>query len=165
MPRGGVDTFACTHRVRDRLVSLEESNSSLVGLLIWLGFRRIEVPYDRAARPSGRSGWTLRKKLRYLFDSTYSFTDLPINLLLTVGVGGVLLSLIAAAIVLVAWMFAGIGVAGYTPLMLTMLGMGSLMLSGLGVVGSYVWRTYENSKRRPSSVYTLVEDFDAHRRR
>ncbi len=165
MPRGGIDTFACTDRVRDLLLSLHETNSSLVGLLIWLGFPRAEIPYDRAARPSGRSGWTLRKKVRYLFDSIYSFTDLPINLLLATGVLGVTLSLIAAIVVLVAWMFAGIRVAGYTPLMLTMLGMGSLTLSGLGMVGSYVWRTYENSKGRPGSVYTLVEDFDAHDRR
>jgi polyisoprenyl-phosphate glycosyltransferase len=164
MPRGGVDTFACTRQVRDRLMSLEEAHSSLVGLLIWLGFRRVEIPYDRAPRPAGRSAWTLRKKVRYLFDSTYSFTDLPINLLLTVGVAGVLLSLIAASVVFLGWLLGGIRVAGYTPLMLTLLGMGSLTLSGIGVVGSYVWRTYENSKRRPDSVHTLVEDFDAHER-
>jgi glycosyltransferase involved in cell wall biosynthesis len=160
MPRGGVDVFACTRQVRDALVTLEESNTSLVGLLIWLGFNRVEVPYDRAPREHGRSGWTLRKKARYLFDSTYSFTDLPINLLLVVGVTGVLLSLCGAAVVFLAWLFVGIGVAGYTPLMLTLLIMGSLTLSGLGVVGSYVWRTYENSKRRPGAVRTLVERFD-----
>jgi polyisoprenyl-phosphate glycosyltransferase len=161
MPRGGVDVFACTRQVRDALVALDESNSSLVGLLIWLGFRRVEVPYDRAPREHGRSGWTLRRKARYFFDSIYSFTDLPINLLLTAGLTGVLLSLFGSAAVLFAWMFGGIHVAGYTPLMLTLFAMGSLTLLGLGVVGSYVWRTYENSKRRPGAVQTLVEDFDA----
>ncbi len=160
MPRGGVDVFACTPQVRDSLVALEESNSSLVGLLIWLGFRRTEVPYDRTPREHGRSGWTLRKKARYFFDSMYSFTDLPINLLFGVGVTGVLLSLLGSATVLIAWIFVGIRVAGYTPVMLTLFAMGSLMLSGLGLVGSYVWRTYENSKRRPGAVHTLVESFD-----
>jgi glycosyltransferase involved in cell wall biosynthesis len=161
MPRGGVDVFACTPEVRDALLGLEESNTSLVGLLIWLGFRRVEVPYDRRPRLHGRSAWTSRKKVRYLLDSVYSFTDLPINLLLGVGVSGVLLSLIGALGVFVAWLLGDINVAGYTPLMLTLLVMGSLTLSGLGVVGSYVWRTYENSKRRPGAVKTLVEDFDA----
>jgi glycosyltransferase involved in cell wall biosynthesis len=160
MPRGGVDVFACTPKVRDALLALEESNSSLVGLLIWLGFERAEIPYDRQPRERGRSGWTFRKKLRYLLDSIYSFTDLPINLLLVAGVSGVLMSLLGALVVLLAWLL-GTNVAGYTPLMLTLLVMGSLTLSGLGLVGSYVWRTYENSKRRPGAVKTLVENFNA----
>lgn len=159
MPRGGVDVFACTREVRDALQTLRESNSSLMGLLIWLGYRRVEVPYDRAPRPSGHSGWTLRKKVRYLLDSIYSFTDLPINLLLAVGVTGVLLSSIGGIIVLLGWALADVHVAGYTPIMLALLVMGSLTLSGLGVVGSYVWRTYENSKRRPHAVAMLSESF------
>ena len=159
MPRGGIDVFACTREVRDALQSLRESNSSLVGLLIWLGYRRAEIPYDRAPRASGRSGWTLRKKARYLLDSVYSFTDLPINLLLAVGVTGVLLSTAGGLAVFLVWALAGIRVAGYAPIMLTLFAMGSLTLSGLGVVGSYVWRTYENSKRRPEAVAMLSESF------
>lgn len=159
MPRGGIDVFACTSEVRDALQTLRESNSSLVGLLIWLGYRRVEIPYDRTPRISGRSGWTLRNKVRYLFDSIYSFTDLPINLLLAVGVTGVLLSATGGVAVFLVWAFAGIRIAGYTPIMLTLLVMGSLTLSGLGVVGSYVWRTYENSKRRPHAVAMLSESF------
>jgi polyisoprenyl-phosphate glycosyltransferase len=159
MPHGGVDVFACTAQVSDALVALEESNTSLVGLLIWLGYRRIEIPYDRIARSAGRSGWTLSKKARYFLDSVYSFTDLPITILLGVGVTGVMLSVIGAITVLVAWAFVGIRVAGYTPVMLTLFMVGSLVLSGLGIVGSYVWRTYENSKRRPASVAMLSESF------
>jgi glycosyltransferase involved in cell wall biosynthesis len=161
MPRGGVDVFGCTAHVRDALLALEESNSSLVGLLIWLGYRRVEIPYDRAPRVAGRSGWTLGKKARYFLDSIYSFTDLPITILLGVGVTGVMLSVIGAITVLLAWAFVGIRVAGYTPVMLTLFMVGSLVLSGLGIVGSYVWRTYENSKRRPGSVAMLSESFHA----
>ncbi len=159
MPRGGIDVFACTREVRDALLALRESNSSLVGLLIWLGYRRAEIPYDRARRTSGRSGWTLRKKLRYLLDSIFSFTDLPINLLLAVGVTGTLVSTAGGLVVFLVWALAGIRVAGYAPIMLTLLVMGSLTLSGLGVVGSYVWRTYENSKLRPHAVAMLSESF------
>jgi polyisoprenyl-phosphate glycosyltransferase len=160
MPRGGIDAFACTRQARDALLSLRESNSSLMGLLIWLGYRRAEVPYDRAARAHGRSGWTLRKKVRYLLDSVFSFTDLPINLLLVVGVTGTLISSAVAVAVFLTWALVGIRVAGYTPIMLALLVMGSLTLSALGVVGSYVWRTYENSKRRPHAVAMRNESFD-----
>lgn len=160
MPRGGLDVFACTRQVRDSLVALRESNSSLVGLLVWLGYRRLDVVYERLSRPAGKSGWTLRRKVRYLFDSVYSFTDLPINMLLCIGVTGVLLSLLGGAVVFAAWAFSGIGVAGYTPLMLAVLMVGSMTLFGLGIVGSYVWRTYENSKHRPGAVPMLNETFN-----
>jgi polyisoprenyl-phosphate glycosyltransferase len=159
MPRGGIDVFACTREVRDALQTLRESNSSLMGLLIWLGYRRVEIPYDREARAHGRSGWTLRKKVRYLLDSIYSFTDLPINLLLAVGVTGTLLSTAGGLVIFLGWALEGTRVAGYTPIMLTLLVMGSLTVSGLGVVGSYVWRTYENSKQRPHAVAMLSESF------
>ena len=85
VPSGGVDVFACTRLFRDALLRLEERHSSLVGQVFWLGFRRSYVPYTRLERRHGQSSWTLRKKLEYLADSVYSFTDLPIRLLVRVG--------------------------------------------------------------------------------
>ena len=68
-----------TVQLRDRSCSCSESNSSLVGQLFWLGFRRKLVPYDARARRHGRSAWTLRRKLRYLLDSIFAFSDLPMR--------------------------------------------------------------------------------------
>src|SRR5690606_21462141 len=62
MPSGGVDILACTRNVAQQLVQLGESNSSLIGLLFWLGYRRIEVPYTRQERKHGKSAWSFRKK-------------------------------------------------------------------------------------------------------
>ena len=159
MPPGGVDMFACTRQVRDVLLTLNEANGSLVGLLIWLGYRRVLVPYDRAPRAHGDSGWSFRRKVRYLFDSVYSFTDLPITLLLWVGVTGVFVSLTVSLVVFIAWLTGRVQVAGYTPLMLSSLIGISVVVSGLGIVGSYVWRTYENTKVRPNAVSMLTEAF------
>jgi glycosyltransferase involved in cell wall biosynthesis len=85
MPAGGVDVFACNLQVRNHLLDLGEANSSLVGLLFWLGFRRREIPYQRLLRKHGSSAWTWSGKLRYLFDSAFSFSDLPIRLLVRGG--------------------------------------------------------------------------------
>jgi glycosyltransferase involved in cell wall biosynthesis len=159
IPPGGVDVFACTRAVAGRLAALEESHTSLVGLLYWLGYRRVAVPYARLARPSGTSAWSLRKRLRYLEDSIFSFTSLPIALITAVGVIGVLASVSYAIVVFVFWSTGRIEVQGYTPLMLSILFMSSAILIGLGIVGSYVWRTYENSKRRPTSVVMSHEEF------
>lgn len=159
MPSGGVDIFACTRSVAQKFADLEESNSSLVGLLFWLGFRRIEIPYSRQERTHGKSAWSWRKKYRYLLDSIFSFTSLPITVILTVGVLGTVASFVAAIVVLCAWLFRAIEVPGYTAQMLVLLFATGSILSALGIVGTYVWRTFENTKRRPTSVVMLKESF------
>jgi glycosyltransferase involved in cell wall biosynthesis len=159
MPAGGVDIFGCTRQVANQLVALDESHSSLVGLLYWLGFRRVEVPYRRAPRGEGKSGWSFKRKLRYFLDSVFSFTDVPVMLLTMIGAVGAVLTVVAGAFLVVARMSGLIAEAGYTPLMLVVLLSTFTLLFGLGVVGSYVWRTYENSKGRPGSVSMSHERF------
>lgn len=159
IPPGGVDVFACTRDVAAQLVALGESHTSLVGLLYWLGFRRVEVPYVRQPRPAGKSAWSLRKRIRYLQDSIFSFTSLPIAAITAVGVVGVVASISYAGVVIGFWAAGRIDVPGYTPLMLALLFVASSVLIGLGIVGSYVWRTYENSKGRPTAVTMTHERF------
>ena len=89
IPPGGVDIFGCTAEVAARLSTLVEQQTSLIGLLYWVGYRRKYFPYVRQARRHGKSGWTLARKFRYLFDSIYAFTDLPIIALQVVGLAGV----------------------------------------------------------------------------
>ncbi|MBW0254603.1 glycosyltransferase family 2 protein [Cellulomonas sp. PS-H5] len=160
IPRGGVDVFGCTREVAGHLLSLGEAHSSLVGLLYWVGFRRTEVPYSRVPRSEGRSGWTLRKRVRYMLDSVFSFTDIPISLLSTVGFLGAITTALVGVVVFISWLTGNIDEIGYTPLMLVMLFSTFVLLSGLGVVGSYVWRTYENSKSRPVSVAMSRQVYD-----
>ena len=152
IPPGGVDVFACTREVAQRLVLLDEAHSSLVALLYWVGYRRVEVPYERLARTEGKSGWTLRKKVAYLSDSVFAFTRIPIHALTALGVAGTLITLVLGLTVLISWLAGRIDSPGYTPLMLTILFSTFLLLTGMGVLGSYVWRTYENTKRRPSAL-------------
>jgi glycosyltransferase involved in cell wall biosynthesis len=160
VPAGGVDVFGCTTAVRDVIVRLPERHSSLVALLFWVGFRRQAVPYGRRERMAGKSGWTLKKKLRYFSDSLFSFTDLPIKALLTLGTLGLLGSLIFAAVVLSAKLFSAIPVPGYAGTVLLITFFGGLNCFGLGIVGSYVWRTFENSKGRPNYIVRSQETFD-----
>lgn len=162
IPRGGVDVFGCTREVATHLLALGEAHSSLVGLLYWVGFRRVEIPYSRVQRTEGRSGWTLRKRVRYMLDSVFSFTDIPISVLSTVGSVGAVTTLLVGLVVFLSWLTGGITEIGYTPLMLVMLFSTFVLLSGLGVVGSYVWRTYENSKARPVSVAMSRRVYDVH---
>ncbi|MGV3625170.1 MAG: glycosyltransferase family 2 protein [Archangium sp.] len=160
IPPGGVDVFGCTRQVRDHLLSLEERNSSLVGQLFWVGFRRELVPYARRARKHGTSAWSLGKKIRYLFDSLYAFSDLPIRGLKWLGGVSAMTGLVVGAVVLTAWFLGDITVPGYTPTVLAVTFFGGLNAFGLGLVGEYVWRTFENTKGRPLAISSSHQRFD-----
>jgi polyisoprenyl-phosphate glycosyltransferase len=159
LPPGGVDVFGCNAAFRDQLVRLGESYSSLVGQILWLGFRRKLVPYRRVARRRGRSAWTARRKIAYLLDSVYSFSDLPVRVFLALGGLGMLASVVLTAAVLTAKAIGSIPVPGYAATVLTIVFFASLNLLGLGIVGSYVWRAYENTKARPLAVVMRDERY------
>jgi len=149
VPIGGVDVFGCNQRVRDALLRLRESNSTLIGLLFWLGFRRKTIPYSRRPRAAGRSAWTFRRKLRYLMDSCFALTDLPVTLIMTIGLVGSVASILLSIVVFIAWLIGAITVPGYTPVILVLLTSFTSTMLALGVMGGYVWRTFENTKGRP----------------
>lgn len=152
IPVGGVDLFGCNQRFRDNLIALDELNSSLVGLVYWLGFRRSAVRYERRRRPYGKSAWSWRRKLRYLADSVFAFSDLPIRLLLGAGALGLAASVVLGAVVLFARFAGGIDVPGYAATMLVIVFFGALNMVGFGILGAYTWRAFENTKRRPGFV-------------
>lgn len=163
MPEGGVDVFGCNRAFRDELLTLEEAHSSLVSLIFWLGFRRKEIPYQRLERQEGKSSWTFSKKFEYMTDSIFAFTNLPVKLLTRVGVLGLIGSSCMALYILFGRLSGAIDVSGYSTTLIVILTLGSLNLLGLGVVGSYAWRAYENSKSRPlavTSTRTLSKHYD-----
>ena len=160
IPEKGVDVFGCNKVFRDQLLQLGESNTSLVGLIFWLGFRRGEVLYERRARQHGKSAWTFKKKINYLLDSVFSFTDLPIKLLSLFGLVGVIASILLSIAVILAKMFGNIDVPGYAATVLTVIFFGGLNSLGLGIVGAYAWRAYENTKQRPLAVVMKEQIFE-----
>ncbi len=160
IPAGGVDVFACNRRIRDELLALQEAHSSLIGLIFWLGFRRMEVPYQRRARAHGKSGWTVGKKVNYVLDSIFAFTDLPIRILATAGAVGVALALIFAITAIVLRLAGAIEVAGYTATIVVITFFGALNMLGLGLVGAYAWRAYENTKQRPLALVRSFQSFE-----
>ena len=159
IPRGGVDIFAVSADFRDRLLSLNESNTSLLAQLCWLGGRRALVPYRRRRREHGRSAWTLGKKLRYLSDSVFAFTDLPVRLLIGAGILGVATAAVLGAVVVAARLSGLVPVPGYAATVLTIVFFGAINILGLGVVGSYAWRAFENTKGRPLALVHSEQAF------
>ncbi len=162
IPKGGIDVFGCTRQVRDQLLELREVTTNLIALLLWVGFRRAYVPYERQPRLEGRSAWTFFARLRYATDSIFSFTDLPIRALLVIGVIGTTLAIAAGLTVLVMWSLGRIPVLGYTPLMLVITFFGGSTALGLGIIGQYLWLSLQNSRGRPNFI---VKSAATHERR
>lgn len=158
-PPGGVDLFGGNRKVCELLSSLREANTSLVGLVLWVGFRRQVVAYRRNERVHGKSAWSFKKRFRYLADSLYSFSDLPIRLLISVGALSLLAAVVFALAVLAAKVTGSIAVPGYAATVLAITFFGGLNSLGLGLIGGYTWRAYENTKSRPNAIAMLHKKY------
>jgi glycosyltransferase involved in cell wall biosynthesis len=161
IPSGGVDVFACNRKFLTHLLALDESHSSLIGLLFWLGFRRTVVPYQRRARVHGKSAWSLRRKINYMLDSIFAFSDLPVRLLLLIGTLGIGVALLFGIVVLTLRLVGSLAVPGYAATMTTIMFFGGLNALGLGIIGAYMWRAYANTQQRPQAIVMRSESFPA----
>jgi len=148
MPATGADYLLIDRRVIDGFRQFGECNVSVMALIGWMGFHQTTIPYTKQARASGRSGWTLEKKLKLAVDSITSFTYLPIRLMSYVG----------ATVALLGFMYAGVAISlalrghsmqGWASLMVIVLVLGGIQMLMMGVLGEYLWRALDESRRRP----------------
>ncbi len=159
IPKGGVDIFACNNTVKNAILKINEPNSSLIAQLFWVGFRRMYIPYHRKAREHGNSGWSFKKRIKYMLDSIFSFSDFPIMAILWVGIFSLFISFILGFVTLFSKISGLISTPGYSTTTLLILFMGSSILTTQGIIGCYLWRTFENTKKRPLSLICKHEIF------
>lgn len=164
MPLHGFDVWLVDRKVIKVLESLDEKNSAITGQLLWSGFRTAHVYYTRKRREIGTSKWTLKKKVRLVADTLFSFSTLPITVVTGTGVLSCIGSALWALFTLIVKLTVGIPVQGYTTLFIfQLLSFGIIMLT-LGLLGNYLWRTFDASRKRP--VYIIEEEgTDSQRRR
>lgn len=156
MPKGGFDVYLLDRKVIRVLERLDEKNSALTGQILWSGFRTDIVYYTRLARKIGKSRWTLKKKIRLVMDTLFSFSTLPISLVLSIGTMSFVGALIWAVVVLICKLLGTISVSGWTTLFIfNLFSFGIIMLT-LGILGEYLWRTFDASRNRPP--YIIEED-------
>ena len=137
----------------DALNSLPERNRFFPGLRAWVGFPSAEVRYDRQERAAGQPQQTMKRLTRYALDGLFSFSYLPLRLLTYAGVG-VSLCGFALGVFFIARRLLGIEVAatGFTTLVTLVLFLGGVQLIGIGVLGEYLARVYDEVKQRPAYI-------------
>ncbi|MBQ9488868.1 MAG: glycosyltransferase family 2 protein [Lachnospiraceae bacterium] len=155
MPVGGCDCYLIDRKVIEVLKLLDEKNSSLTLQVMWAGFRTDKVYFDRKNREIGKSRWTFAKKFKLVMDSMMSFSYMPIRFMTYVGVLFDIFAVIMLISVFVEYFTNQVPLAGWSSLMSVVLFSAGLILSMLGTLGEYLWRTLDASRKRPPFI---IED-------
>jgi polyisoprenyl-phosphate glycosyltransferase len=158
MPPGGFDFFLVDRQVRNLIVGIEENNAYLMGLILWFGFDPMMIAYDRKQREGryGLSMWTLAKRIKYFVDSFVAFSYLPLRLVSVTGFVVFVLAFLYASLILYLRLARGFPVEGWTSLMLVLLVTSGVQILTLGVLGEYLWRNLEETRKRPRFVVETV---------
>lgn len=152
MPRGGFDVYLLDRKVINVLMQLDERNSALTGQILWSGFRTEKIYYTRLQREIGTSRWTLKKKIRLVTDTLFSFSTLPITVVSLMGTLSCLGAALWAVTVFVFKLLGLIDVSGWTTLFIfDLFSFGIIMLT-LGILGGYLWRAFDASRNRPPYI-------------
>lgn len=133
--------------------ALPERHRFFPGLRTWIGFSTADVAYDRQERAAGRPQQTFRRLVRYALDGLFSFSHLPLRALTYAGICIALIGF-AAAVFYAVRRIIGVEHAptGYTTLVTVVLFLGGVQLIGIGVLGEYLGRVYDEVKQRPNYV-------------
>lgn len=156
MPQGGCDCYLVDRQVIKVLEMMDEKNSSLTLQVMWVGFKTEKIYFHRKDREVGKSRWTLGKKIKLVVDSMMSFSYFPIRCMATVGFVFALLSLIGIILTIKEKLTTGTPILGYASLMSVVLFGFGLIFIMLSMLGEYIWRTLEESRKRPPFIIDEV---------
>lgn len=156
IPKGGFDFFLMDRKLCDFYVQDPEQNLFLQGRLLFFGMEPHVIAYERLARPDGPSRTSLSRNLKYFIDGIAGYSYLPVRLMSLAGLLLFCLSLLASAII--AWYVLRYGthVEGWASLIIVILGLQGLQMLFMGIIGEYLWRTLEETRRRPHYLVDRV---------
>lgn len=156
LPLHSGDFRLISRRARDAFAQLPEANRYVRGMIHWLGFRQIGVPYVRLGRIGGESKVNWTYLLGFAFNAVFNFSIKPLRMFSAFGLGVLGLTAVLAAVYLAGALLTNPPAGITTVLMLLLLNLGVMSL-GIGVLGEYIAKIYTESKRRPLWLvdYTL----------
>ena len=148
--RRGTGSFCLLDRkVIDALNAFPERNRLTSGLILLAGFRQTEIRYDQLERHSGVSKWSLRRKIKLAVDTVVSFSSLPMRATSATGITIAALSFMYAGYIALDRLINGRAPEGWATIIVLILMLSGLQLIVLGMMGEYLWRVCEETRRRP----------------
>jgi glycosyltransferase involved in cell wall biosynthesis len=134
---------------------MREQHRFMKGLFAWIGYPQAAVPYRRAPRHAGSTKWNYWKLWTFALEGITSFTCLPLKIATYVGLASALGAFGHGLYIVVRTLMLGNPVPGYPSLLTAVTFLGGLQLLGIGVIGEYLARMFDESKQRP--LYFLKE--------
>jgi dolichol-phosphate mannosyltransferase len=158
MPRQGFDFFLIDRQVCNLIKGIQESNAYLMGIILWLGFEPAILHYHRRQREQrfGKSMWSHAKKIKYFIDAFVAFSYVPVRAASLLGISLSAVGLLYALALLILRLFIGIPVVGWVSLMAVLLVVSGVQLLMTGILGEYLWRNLDETRRRPRFVIDRI---------
>ena len=142
--------FRIIHRkVVDQINKMPEKQKFLRGQMAWVGFRQTFVEYDRDERMSGDTGYTFRKMFRLAMDGITSFSNFPLRVATISGFACAFIGFLLIIYTLYSRYVLKDYEPGWSSLMITIVFIGGIQLIGIGIIGEYISRIYDNIRNRP----------------
>jgi polyisoprenyl-phosphate glycosyltransferase len=157
IPLDAGDFRLMSRRVVDALGSSRERHRFLRGLVSWVGFNQTGVEYDRDARFSGKTKYPLSKMVRFAIDGVTSFSDVPLRMASLLGFVTSIIAFAVGIYEVLLRLFTGYNLPGYTSTIFAILFLGGVQLIGIGILGEYIGRIYDEIKGRPLYLVAGVE--------
>ncbi len=153
IPRDTGDFRLVDRKVVDVVNSLPEHNKFLRGLFSWVGFRQTPFEYERKERFAGKTKYPLKKMLKLAKDGIFSFSTKPLKIVGAMGIISMLISILILIYTVLSYIFNWNNLtAGWTSMMVTMTFLGGMILISLWMIGEYIGRIYDETKRRPQYI-------------
>ncbi|MET0050114.1 MAG: glycosyltransferase family 2 protein [Candidatus Thiodiazotropha sp.] len=149
--QGSTDFKLLDRRVVEQYTRLPEVSRFFRGLTQWLGYESVALEFTPPARVRGSSSWNLGQLLKLARSTIISFSSLPLRLVTWIGGLGILFSF-GLTLQTLWYKWQGLAEEGFPTVILLILGMGSMILLGLGLIGEYVAEIYQEVKKRPAYV-------------
>ena len=153
IPKDTGDFRLVDRKVVEVINSLPEHNKFLRGLFSWVGFKQKAYEYERKERYAGKTKYPLKKMLKLAQDGIFSFSIKPLKIVGAMGILSVIISIILFVYAVLSYAFDWNNlVPGWTSLMVTMTFIGGMILISLWMIGEYIGRIYDETKRRPEYI-------------
>ena len=153
IPKDTGDFRLVDRKVVDTINELPEHNKFLRGLFSWVGFNQIPFEYERKERFAGKTKYPLKKMLKLASDGIIGFSTKPLKIVLLMGIFSVFISIGLLIYALISFVFElNKLAAGWTSLMCTITFLGGMILISLWMIGEYISRIYDETKRRPQYI-------------
>ena len=155
IPEDTGDFRLLSRRAVRAVCSMREQHRFMKGLFAWIGYPQVAVPYRRAPRHAGATKWNYWKLWNFALEGITSFTSVPLKVATYIGLASALGAFGYGLYIVLRTLMLGNPVPGYPSLLVAVMFLGGLQLLGIGVIGEYLARMFNESKQRP--LYFLKE--------